>query len=132
MSTGRESSIISFLNEIMRQRYRLPSQLARDLGVSHVTVSRWLAGKDIPGVHSCQKLSEYSGISLERVLSIAGYLPKKAGDVSTARLEFRKYSRSKYPADPDDGLIVLIEDLITLIEDLIEHRRQRRHGKQDS
>ena len=121
--------MISFLNEIMHRRYRLPSQLARDLGVSHVTVSRWLAGKDIPGVHSCQKLAEYSGTSLERVLSIAGYLPKKVGDIPTEWLEFRKYDRTKYPADLDDGLI---EDLIILIEDLIERRRQRRRGKRDS
>ena len=124
--------MISFLNKIMRRRYRLPSQLARDLGVSHVTVSRWLAGKDIPGVKSCQKLAEYSGTSLERVLSIAGYLPKKVEDIPTEWLKFRKYDRTKYPADLDDGLIALIEDLITLIEDLIERRRQRRRGKRDS
>jgi len=125
MSTERKSRMISFLNEIMRRRRRLPSQLARDLGISHATVSRWLSCKDIPGVKSCQKLSEYSGVPLERVLSIAGYLPKKVGNIPTEWPEFREYARIKYPADLDD-------DLVTLIEDLIERRRQRRRDKRDS
>ena len=62
----------------MRRRRRLRSQLAGDLGVSHATVSRWLSGADIPNTKSCHKLAEYSGVPLEKVLSIVGHLPRIA------------------------------------------------------
>jgi len=64
-----------FLTEVMRQKKRLPSQLASDLGVSHATVGRWLSGQDIPNVKSCRKLSEYTAIPFERILVITGHLP---------------------------------------------------------
>ena len=117
MST-QEDPIVSFLKEIMRRRKRLPSQLAADLGISHATISRWLSGKDIPSIRSCQRLSEYTGVPLEKVLSIAGHLPE-IGDGGPAEWpEFGEYARRKYPNELD-------EDLVTVIEDLIEHRRER-------
>ena len=64
-----------FLQEVMRHKKRLPSQLASDLIVSHATVGRWLCGQDIPNVKSCRKLSEYTNIPLERILVITGHLP---------------------------------------------------------
>ena len=64
-----------FLQEVMRHKKRLPSQLASDLVVSHATIGRWLSGEDIPNVKSCRKLSEYTGITLERILVITGHLP---------------------------------------------------------
>ncbi|MFC1968978.1 YHS domain-containing protein [Chloroflexota bacterium] len=36
----KEVPIVSFLEELMRRRKRLPSQLAADLKVSHATVRR--------------------------------------------------------------------------------------------
>ena len=66
----------SFLEELMRRRNRLPSHLATDLGISHATVSRWLSGEDGPSTKSCRRLSEYSGVHLEKILSIAGHLPR--------------------------------------------------------
>ena len=71
MST-QEVPIGSFLKELMRRRKRLPSQLAADLGVSHATVSRWLSGADAPSIKSCRRLAEYSGVSVQKVLSIVG------------------------------------------------------------
>ena len=125
MST-QEVPIGSFLKEVMRRRRRLPSQLAADLGVSHATVSRWLSGKDIPNTRSCQRLAEYSGVPLEKVLSIVGHLPRIAETVPAEWPEFREYARQKYPNELD-------EDLITMIEDLIERRRQKRYDwKKDS
>lgn len=115
-----EAPRVSFLKEIMRRRKRLPSQLATDLGVSHATVSRWLSGTDIPKIQSCRKLAEYSGVPLEKVLSIVGYLPSIAEAGRPEWPEFREYARQKYPAELD-------EDLITMIEDLIERRRGRRY-----
>jgi len=116
-----DDPIVSFLKELMRRRKRLPSQLAADLGVSHASVSRWLSGKDIPATHSCHKLAEYSGVPMERVLSIVGHLPRVAEPVPAEWPEFREYARHKYPDELDD-------DLITMIEDLIERRREKRYN----
>jgi len=98
----------------------LPSQLATDLGISHATVSRWLSGEDIPSTKSCCKLAEYSGVPLEKVLSIVGHLPRVAETAPPEWPEFRDYARRMYPNELD-------EDLITMIEDLIERRRQKRY-----
>jgi transcriptional regulator with XRE-family HTH domain len=118
--TSEEVPIVSFLKEIMRRRKRLPSQLAADLGISHATVSRWLSGADIPSTKSCRKLAEYSGVPLEKVLSIVGHLPRVAETAPPEWPEFRDYARRMYPNELD-------EDLITMIEDLIERRRQKRY-----
>ena len=117
MST-QEVPIVSFLKEVMRRRKRLPSQLATDLGVSHATVSRWLSGDDIPNPRSCQRLAEYSGVPLERVFSIAGYMPRIRDGGPAEWPEFGEYCRRKYPNQLDEGLV-------TVIEDLIERRRER-------
>ena len=125
MST-EEVPIVSFLKEVMRRRKRLPSQLASDLGVSHATVSRWLSSKDTPNTRSCQRLAEYSGVPLQKVLSITGHLPIIAEKVPAEWPEFREYAHQKYSNELDD-------DLITMIEDLIERRRNRGYDwKKDS
>ena len=108
----------------MRRRKRLPSQLAADLGKSHATVSRWLSGADTPSVKSCRRLAEYSGVPLEKVLSITGHLPGIAEEGHPYWPEFREYARRKYPNELD-------EDLITMIEDLIERRRGRKYGRKN-
>ena len=105
----------------MRLRRRLPSQLAADLGISHATVSRWLSGEDIPNTRSCRKLAEYSGVPLEKILSVVGHLPGVAETAPPEWPEFRQYARQKYPDELD-------EDLITMIEDLIERRRQKKYN----
>ena len=109
-----------FLRELMRRRKRLPSQLAADLGISHATVSRWLTSSDAPNTRSCWKLGEYSGVPVEKVLAIVGHLPMVAETGLPEWPEFREYARRKYPAELD-------EDVITMIEDLIERRRGRRY-----
>ena len=120
MST-KEVPIVTFLKEIMRRRKRLQSQLASDLGISHATVSRWLSGADIPSTKSCRRLAEYSGAPLEKVLAIVGHLPRVAEAGRTEWPEFREYARQMYPEELD-------EDLITMIEGLIEKRRQKRYN----
>jgi len=105
----------------MRRRKRLPSQLAADLGISHATVSRWLSGADVPNTKSCRRLAEYSGVPLEKVLSIVGHLPRIAEANPPEWPEFREYAQRKYPGELD-------EDLITMIEDLIERRRGKRYN----
>ncbi len=104
----------------MHRRKRLPSQLAADLGVSHATVIRWLSGEDVPNCRSCGKLAQYAVVSLEKVLSIVGYIPRMAETRPNEWPDFREYARKKYPDELD-------EDMVTMIEDLIERKRQKRY-----
>jgi transcriptional regulator with XRE-family HTH domain len=118
-----ETPIISFIREILRRQKCLPNKLAADIDVSHATVSRWLAGKDVPTTQSCRKLAEYSGVSFQKILHIAGHLPELEEEEPAKWPEFREYLYRKYPNELD-------EDLITIIEDLIERRKSRKmHGK---
>ena len=116
----KEAPFVSFLNEVMRRRKRKASQLAADIGISHATVSRWLSGHDIPNTASCRRLAEYSGVPVENVLSVVGHMPKVAENKFADWPEFREYARQKYPNELD-------EDLITMIEDLIERRREKKY-----
>lgn len=95
------------------------------MGISHATVSRWLSGKDRPHFRSCRKLSEYSNVPLDKILSLVGYLPGVAEKEPAEWPEFREYALKKYPTELD-------EDLITMIEDLIERRRGRRYESKDT
>jgi transcriptional regulator with XRE-family HTH domain len=122
---NKEVNFIAFLEKLMRRRRRLRSQLAADLGLSHPTIGRWLSGKDIPSIGSCRKLAEYSGVPMEKILSIAGHLPQITETVPAEWPEFREYAQQKYPNELD-------EDVITMIEDLIERRRDRRNGRAES
>lgn len=112
-------TLVTFVKELMRRRRQLPSQLAADLGVSHTSVNRWLSGNDRPSFESCVKLAAYAAVSLERVLSIVGYLQPLPDTGPSEWPEFREYARRKYSNELDD-------DLITMIEDLIERRRKKR------
>ena len=121
----REISLVSFLEDLMRCRKLSASQFADDLGVSRVTVSRWLSGKDVPNTRSCLMLAEYSGVAVEEVFAIAGHLPRLTETKSVELPKFREYAREMYPLELD-------EDLIAMIEDLIERQRVRRCGREDS
>ena len=117
-TSGEEGNpLVSFLEDIMRRRKRLPSQLAKDIGVSHPTIGRWLSGEDIPSTLSCRKLAAYSGLYVGKVLAIAGHLPALAQTVPDECPEFREYMRGKYPA--------VDEDLVSAFEDYIERRTGR-------
>ncbi|MHB1135072.1 MAG: helix-turn-helix domain-containing protein [Chloroflexota bacterium] len=113
--------LVEFLRSLIRKRGVTPSHLAVEVGVSHATMSRWLAGKDVPSPKSCARLAEYGGVSTEWVLSLARHLPLLQTAGTTEWPEFREYARLKYPDLLDD-------DLIVMIEDLIERRRKKRDG----
>jgi len=123
--TTKKSSFVPFLREVLRRRKRLPSQMASDLRISHATVIRWLAGTSIPSTKSCQRLSEYSGVPLSKILSLAGHAPAIAEAAPAEWPEFREYASQKYPDELD-------EDLITMIESLIERRRHKKYGAGNS
>ena len=113
--------MVAFLRSLVRSRGITPSRLAKEMGVSHATVSRWLSGKDVPSPKSCERLAEYAGVRVEWLLSMAHYLPVLQTAGAKEWPEFREYARLKYPDELDD-------DLITMIEDLIERRRKKRES----
>lgn len=114
-------NLVGYLRSLLRKREITPSRLAREVGVSHATVSRWLSGKDIPSPKSCERLAQYGGVRVEWLLSLASYLPALETAGADQWPEFREYARVKYAQELD-------EDLITMIEDLIERRRRKREG----
>lgn len=115
----------TFLKGIMQRRKRLPSQLASDIGVSHSTMLRWLNGDDIPSTRSCKKLAEHTGITVEEILNAAGHIARISNMTPVHLPEFREYAQQKYPDEID-------EDIINMIEDLIERRRDRKRGRSKS
>ncbi len=122
MNEQSDSPLVTLLGEIMRRRRLLPSQLAAAIGISHATMSRWLHGKDIPSTKSCRRLAEYSGIPLSKILASSGHVPMVAESTPDTWPEFREYTSKKYGSELDD-------DLISMIESLIEHRRDRKYGR---
>ena len=113
MSTESDSPLVTFLREIMRQRRRLPSQLAADLGISHATVSRWLHGIDVPSTRSCRRISGLTGVPLQKILALSGHVPAIAEAPPDTWPEFGEYARRKYAAELSEDLIITIENLIT-------------------
>ncbi len=113
-----------FLKELLERRARKPSQFAVDIGVSHTSVGRWLSGKDLPSPGSCQRIADYAALPLQRVLSLAGYLPSAPEAGPEAWPHFRQYAQEKYPDELDDDLITMIEDLIELRRHKREHKKQ--------
>ncbi len=111
----------AYLKSLLHRRSLSPSRLAKEIGVSHATVSRWLAGKDVPSPRSCERLAEYGGVRAEWLLSLARHLPALQTAGAAQWPEFREYARLKYPQELD-------EDVIAMIEDLIERRRRKREG----
>ena len=111
MST-QEAPIVRFLRELMGRRKLRLTQLAHDLGLSHATVNRWLSGKDVPDIRSCQRLAVYSGVPLDKILSIAGHIPPIAERKPADLPEFRDYVHQMYPDELDEDMISVVEDLI--------------------
>jgi transcriptional regulator with XRE-family HTH domain len=116
--SGGNVGIASLINEILSKKRCLPSELAVSIGVSHASVSRWLSGKDVPSPRSCNRLAEFSGVCLRRILAAAGHMPVMTDAMATTWPAFREYAQRKYPGKLD-------EDLITMIENLIEMRPER-------
>jgi transcriptional regulator with XRE-family HTH domain len=120
MSTDK-LPIVDYLKDLMKRRKLLPIHLANSLNVSHATVSRWLSGQDKPSIVSCQRLAEFSGVQINKILAASGYLPDMKGTSPAEWPEFREYAREKYGNELD-------EDLITMIEDLIQRKREKSHA----
>lgn len=99
-----------FLNRQMKLRGRLPSQFARDLGVSHPTVGRWLTGEDVPNTKCCQLIANLTGEPVVRILKMAGHLPADFDiEQPTDLPPFREYIALKYPDKLSESIVLMIE-----------------------
>lgn len=120
----RNSPMIDFLRDVLKQHRVLASQLAVELEVSHPTIGRWLSGEDIPRAPACWRLAEYTGVPLMKVLALAGHIPDAPETPEDQLPEFREYLRLKYPGDLD-------EDLAAVIGELLNRRRTMRKQGQE-
>jgi transcriptional regulator with XRE-family HTH domain len=121
---NEETAVVKFLTDLIRRRHKLPSQFAAEVGVSHASVHRWLTGQDIPNLASCERISNYSGVSLTEVLSGMGLAREEVDTEYRNWPEFREYARMKYSN-------VLDEDIISMIENLIERRRMKKETRRN-
>jgi transcriptional regulator with XRE-family HTH domain len=105
----------SFLKGLMVQHQISASRLAAVLGISQSTMSRWLAGAVLPGIASCKSIADYAGVPVDKVLSLAGYLPEVALSPVSKWPEFREYARRKYARELDEDFITMIDSLIQIM-----------------
>ncbi len=110
--------ISSYIQNLLRQRGVSLRRLATDAGISPSTLSRWVSGKQVPSPQLCQQFADSLSLPVERVLALAGHLVPMQKANAGALPDFREYARQKYPAELDD-------DMIAMIEDLIQRRRRR-------
>ena len=50
--------------EQLREKYKTQSEIAKALGVSQMTVSKWLSGKTFPSRRTAQRIADDLGVSL--------------------------------------------------------------------
>ena len=96
----------------LEQRNIKYSQMAKQLGVSHATVHRWLTEADIPDAASCGKLAVWSGEQLHYILYIAGHIDVPLGKNGNDLPAFRRYLNIKYPGVFPDELVAVFEAMI--------------------
>jgi len=119
-----DRGLARYLESQLKQRDINYSQMARQLGVSHATIHRWLTGSDIPDAASCGKLAEWSGEPLHYILYIAGHtdvpLDRNGNDLPG----FRRYLTMKYAG-------VFPDELVTVLEGMISQYHAKRRAKQE-
>ena len=72
----QDTPIMTWLRKMLKERHILAFYLAKQLGISHATVSRWLSGKDVPKPRHCEKLAILTGEHVLKILVLAGHLTK--------------------------------------------------------
>ena len=88
----------------MERRKRLPSQLAKAMGVSHPTVIRWLSGEDVPSTASCRKLAAYSDVPLVEILSMSGKWISTKDLLTQKMTDLKKVGESSLTIEPVEEL----------------------------
>jgi len=86
--------INEFLITLFNRLNVKPSRFAKEIGVSHATVRRWLTCDDIPNANSCSKIAGWSGYPLMHVLQAAGYISDNGNGSKLPPI--REYLLEKY------------------------------------
>ncbi len=94
----KETPLVTWLWKVIREQETFPFHFAKQLGVSHATVSRWLSGHDIPRPKTCEKLANLTGEPLLRILALAGHITETP-EQDLSLPSFREYMARKYPED---------------------------------
>lgn len=100
------------IQTLLKQRNTSLRRLAAEVGISPSTLSRWASGKQTPSTQCCRKLAVSLSLPVEEVLTWAGHLTPQRNDVSTGSTDYRTYAQLKYPAELQEDMIAMIEDLI--------------------
>ena len=118
--TQTETEFTKWLESIIQERHSYPSNFAKDLGISHATVSRWLHGKDIPKTKTCRRIAELTGYPISVVMAKAGHLPPTETDPENWP-PFREYMAGKYP--PKDYPLASVDLVDVLALGLERHSK---------
>lgn len=65
------NAFVDYLKFELKVRQKTYSTLAKELGVSHATVRRWLEGEDKPEIKSALKLSKYFNIEVANLIDLS-------------------------------------------------------------
>ena len=63
------TNFAEILKGLMKERNMIQVELADALGVRQSQVSNWVASKSLPGYKSLKRLSEFFGISADKLLA---------------------------------------------------------------
>ena len=97
-----------FIRRQLELRETYPARFAKDLGVSHPTVGRWLTGEDIPKAKVCWRIAEVTGVPLWDLLKMAGHIPADY-EPDQDLPAFRSYMSQKYPGVLADSVLRMVE-----------------------
>ncbi len=116
----QDTPIMTWLKKVLKERQILAFYLAKVLGVSHATVSRWLSGKDIPTPRHCERLAKLTGEHVLSILILAGHLTKTPA-LTMAYPPFRAYMAKVHKG--------FMPDLVDVMALAIDKWRVGNHAK---
>ena len=64
-------ALVNFLDFVIRyKKLKNYSSLAKELGISHATVHRWIHGQDKPNARTCMKLADLADTPVAYILQL--------------------------------------------------------------
>ncbi|MFA4835105.1 MAG: helix-turn-helix transcriptional regulator [Dehalococcoidia bacterium] len=102
----------NLIHLLLRERKVSLRHLARVVGVSPSTLSRWASEKQMPSPRSCIRLAESLSLPLEQVYAFAGHPIPDQGRDTPVSPDFREYACRRFPEGFRDDMLAMIEDLI--------------------
>jgi transcriptional regulator with XRE-family HTH domain len=69
--------------QILQERSITVYRVAKDTGISQVTLSDWKTGRSVPKVDKLQKIANYLGVTIEYLLTGKGVLINETTSIQT-------------------------------------------------